>query len=367
MDEFDFSKWAEDAGLSKDTIQLLTTEELCTFNAMEAFYGSFNEEARALNMKIGQKLLLRKALLKLFGPKVSAKVEHEDPSPPVTTKDLSSNKELNAVLEALARESGSYGVSDLFGIGDSQDKTQSRAGTSSCSSQKGKPLFIRDFISCNRYLPDDTNDTELLSGNGNSLVLKSSSSQKPRPEAVNMAQWISANARIMKQLFAFKNEDNGNFKDLLSYLEYTEQIGEYLQIYQTPNVMLYDHKFREKQSKGEVNWGTPDIHAVSFYMSPHARSLRGYPSQGSSAGSTNNNRPGQSNKAKPTVTGDSGFTSVFRDANGIPICRDYQTDAGCSRRVCRFSHVCIAPGCRKSHPQCMHQALSQNKPSPNPE
>ena len=45
MDEFDFSKWAEDAGLSKDTIQLLTTEELCTFNAMEAFYGSFNEEA----------------------------------------------------------------------------------------------------------------------------------------------------------------------------------------------------------------------------------------------------------------------------------------------------------------------------------
>ena len=50
-------------------------------------------------------------------------------------------------------------------------------------------------------------------------------------------------------------------------------------------------------------------------------------------------RPGQSNKAKPT--GDLGSTSVFHDANGIPICRDYQTDAGCSHQVCRFSHVCI--------------------------
>ena len=76
-------------------------------------------------------------------------------------------------------------------------------------------------------------------------------------------------------------------------------------------------------------------------------------------------RPGQSNKAKPT--GDLGSTSVFRDANGIPICRDYLTDAGCSHQVYRFSHVCITPGCRKSHPQCLHQALSLNKPSPNPE
>lgn len=267
----------------------------------------------------------------------------QDNSPPVNTKDLVKNAELNKLVENLTAEASSLD----FLVKDQQGQQQDQGHC--VATKQGKILFIKDFVSCNRYLPDDSADTELISCNGSSLVVKTSASQKPRPEAVNIAQWISANARIMKCML-----DRGELNDinsLLAYLDFTEQIGEYLQIYTTSSVMLYDHRFREKQYKGECKWGIPDIHAINFYLTPNSRGVK---QQG--------NQPAGGKKRSQIPPGPSSFTG--RDGLGNPICRDYQTEAGCTRKACRFSHVCIVQGCGKAHPQCLHAAITTNQVPP---
>ena len=156
-----------------------------------------------------------------------------------------------------------------------------------------------------------------------------------RHENVTVPQWVSANMRMLSALL--ERRDIANRQQLLEYIKYTEEIGEYFQIYSIPSVMLYDHRYREKQSKENLPWGTPDVHSVNYYLRPsfYTRSI---------------NQDKTSIPAKST-----GITNVQKDNNGQNIYRDYQAENGCKRHVCKFSHVCTV--CNEKHPEYLHKLI----------
>ncbi|ESP01363.1 hypothetical protein LOTGIDRAFT_157539 [Lottia gigantea] len=157
-------------------------------------------------------------------------------------------------------------------------------------------------------------------------------SAKVKPEQVTVPQWISANMRILKSLM--ERGDISSMGDVLDYMQYTEEIGEYFQIYSTPSVMLFDHRYRERQSKEKFRWATPDFHGVNFFLRP-------------------TNRPSLGNN-KSVVS-----VHIPKDSKGQNICRDYQTESGCRRRFCKFSHVFTSEGCRQNHPKYLHKLITK--------
>lgn len=131
--------------------------------------------------------------------------------------------------------------------------------------------------------------------------------------------------------------DIANRQQLLEYIKYTEEIGEYFQIYSIPSVMLYDHRYREKQAKENIPWATSDVHSVNYYLRPsfYTRSIN------------------QDKTSIPTKS--TGIPNVQKDKNGQNICRDYQTENGCKRCMCKFSHVCTV--CNEKHPAYLHKLI----------
>ena len=73
-----------------------------------------------------------------------------------------------------------------------------------------------------------------------SIVMRTPTS-KIRPENVTVPQWVSANMRILPALL--ERGDIANRQQLLEYIKYTEEVGEYFQIYSIPSVMLYDYEW----------------------------------------------------------------------------------------------------------------------------
>ena len=112
-------------------------------------------------------------------------------------------------MEELAKSDGSFKISDILG-GDFKadgEKQASNAGT-------GKPLYIKDFVSNNRIVPNDTDEKEIFSGNGSTMVMRSQNT-KVRPENVTIPQWVSANMRILKALV-----ERGDIASMESMFDY---------------------------------------------------------------------------------------------------------------------------------------------------
>ncbi len=110
---------------------------------------------------------------------------------------------------------------------------------------------------------DGYNDKPVFSQGGTQLFFRTNK-QKPTPEIVALPQWISANARVMTKLItegALKSQD-----DILSYLQYCMDFGDYAQVNEIESVMLYDHEYRKKQFRTDRKWGEDDVHLVNFYL-----------------------------------------------------------------------------------------------------
>ena len=329
-ENFDFMQFAEANKLSQGTIDALKSEELTELHSLQSFAESFDDDISSLKISVGQRSLLRKAVKSLVKSPTKSEAWAFPADSEFTSKTLQKDKKLNELLEELAKSDGSFKISDVLG-GDFKadgEKQGSNAGT-------GKPLYIKDFVSNNRIVPNDTDEKEIFSGNGSTMVMRSQNT-KVRPENVTIPQWVSANMRILKALI--ERGDIASMESMFDYIRYTEEIGEYFQIYSTLSVMLYDHRYREKQAKEKFRWGTPDYHSVNFYLRPSSRYTN------VQAVSGNNKQP------------------VLKDSRGQNICRDYQTEEGCRRRVCKYSHVCSADGCRQNHPFFLHATITKSVP-----
>lgn len=331
-EDFDFDKFAKENGLSSATVAALESEELNTYGSLMLLGDTFDTDVSDLKISVGQRVLLRKALKSL------TPTTHADPPiqdfKPVTSKDLQKDKALNQLLGEISTESSAFGLNDLLAF-EKESKTHVPAGSPPAADSEGKhkTLFIKDFISNNRIVPNDPDEKELFSGSGSSVFMRSQG-VKVRPENVSIAQWTAANMRILAKLI-----DRGDIvskQDIIDYMKYTEELGDYFQIYTTPSVMLYDHRYRERQAKENFRWGTPDFHAVNFYLRPNIRN------------------------SSPNIAMGGKQKPILKDSKGQNLCRDYQTESGCKRRSCKFSHVCATDGCRENHPEYLHSIVKDS-------
>jgi hypothetical protein len=210
--------------------------------------------------------------------------------------------------------------------------------------KSSKTLFIRDFVKAHNKIMDYEEEEDLLSSKLGTLTLRST--RKPQTENVTINQWIAANARLMIALI--KRGDLSTDK-ITSYLEYTAQIGEYFDLYDREKVLVYDHDVRERVAAGAQSWETPYIHGVLCMKSESVNQGYAY------------KKPfGPKVPYKKPQGADSTYLPVVKDNNGRNICRDFQTEHGCRRYMCKFSHVCIVESCKKSHPQHLHSAICKD-------
>ena len=330
-ESFDFKKFVTEHKLSEATSTALEKEELTDLPALMLFQESFESDIGCLKISVAQRGILRKALKSLVAtPTDGAHKDESKDVPPITTKDLQNDKDLNDLLQQIAKSDGAFNVGDLL----NSDSKNPDTATGTSENAGKKTLFIKDFVTSNRVVPDDIDEKEIFSGSGSTVLMRSTQGTKVRTENVSIAQWTSANMRIMSKLM--ERGDIKSMQDVQDYMKYTEEIGDYFQIYTTPSVMLYDHRYRERQAKERFRWGAPDYHSVNFYLRPNLRNTNNFNVSG----------------GKPAV--------VQKDARGQNLCRDYQTEGGCKRRICKFSHVCAAEGCRQNHPEFLHKLVAKS-------
>jgi hypothetical protein len=169
-------------------------------------------------------------------------------------------------------------------------------------------------------------------------------SRKPQTEKVTINQWISANARLMTALL---KRGDLSADTLPAYFEYMAQIWEYFDLYDREKILVYDHDVRERVHAGIQSWQSPYIHGVLCLKS---EPISQQPFTGRKYSNTYTNK-------KPAPNPESKYTPIVRDNSGVNICRDFQTEHGCRRFKCKFSHVCIEESCKRNHPQYLHSAI----------
>ena len=285
-----FKDEAELAGLKKESVAKMIDADVDSLEVVCLLQESTIEQ---IGLTMGQSLLLTKWVSELKAP----------PSPPVS-------------------DAGSTQLQHLLGEIAATDQDP--------VSQPGKPLFIPEFINRASVYTDDTSDNTICVDGDVRLIMKSSR-PKLLPEQVSMAQWVGANARIMKRFV--HNGALSTPEELCAYLEYVEMFSDYAQVNTLSSVMSYDHAFRRMQAEKNRPWDSEDFHLANFCLRK---------------------------KDQPSHRGDFVSNSRGRNSN-IDICRNYNAD-GCFRDSCRYAHVCSV--CRVTgHPRSAHSASQPHSAS----
>jgi hypothetical protein len=61
-------------------------------------------------------------------------------------------------------------------------------------------LYIKDFVSSNKLVPNDFEEKELFASEGAVSIVMRTPTSKIRPENVTVPQWVSANMRMLSAL-----------------------------------------------------------------------------------------------------------------------------------------------------------------------
>ena len=224
-----------------------------------------------------------------------------------TLKSMAADPELTAALEVLK----SSHLNDLLSVEGAEGPAVST------SSSKGT-LYITDFV---KKPESNCRETERHLGRG--LWIRDAK-QKVKLEDVTEAQWAGANARILLALL-----DQMDKSELESYLQYSATIADYFQVCEVPSVLILDEEHRVTVAREGRDWKDIDQTKAFFYLKKRENA-----SQQKSNARTGKRFPGTEEKK--------------------PICYDYNSEAGCQRRQCNFSHTCTVIGCNASHPRFQH-------------
>ena len=164
--------------LKKDTITRLLKDDI---DSEEVVAMLSDADIKALLFSTGQTILLRRWV-----------------------KTLSTGEDDTASSQTREKEE----LSDLLADVDT-----------SLPSTSGKPLFPCDFLGGSPY-PE--RDTTVCSQGASRLILKSGRNQL-LPEQLSLAQWVSANAQIMRK---FVREGSlSSTEEMCNYLEYCFRLG----------------------------------------------------------------------------------------------------------------------------------------------
>ena len=257
----------------------------------------------------------------------------EEQTAPVTTKSLATDGGLDEILKKIE----GIGLDDpLTTLGamepayapprmDNDPQVFLGTGANKVKGGEAKPLLIPDFVN-GQYYGSIDEDHELGSSGGTSVILRASTT-KPKLENVSLSMWVAANSRIMNELMT-SGKVTGKFS-VSDYLAYTVKVAELLESHTLISVLQYDNEYRKLQHKFSFRWGSDSQHLHTRFLVKRRNTISQSPQKSQSG----RNRQQQV---------------------GTPICKQFNTVAGCQWPNCRFQHVCLVPDCNIAHPQYQH-------------
>jgi hypothetical protein len=99
-----------------------------------------------------------------------------------------------------------------------------------------------------------TGDEDILNEhNGIELVLRSVGAKKPTPDKLSTGQFIEASSIILQLLLP-----TFSLQDLTDYVEYTWQVGYYMQIFSVGSVFMLHHEHRKNVFFKKHRWCADD-------------------------------------------------------------------------------------------------------------
>jgi hypothetical protein len=304
-----------------------------------------SEEVKSEAVKPVVKPVVEKPVVETLGVKaVQAASEGSLPSPSwksgnrgasgeVTTQSLARDVELSRLLDTYNSE----GSADLLKAQDAVNSSLSVPAVYQGEVKQKKPLLIPDFITSCRGLGREEDDIELLTSKGPSFKLQGRA-KRPEAKDVSVAQWITANTAILERLLPSLSA-----RELKSYLFYTRQIGNYLQIYTAESCFLLDNEHRKEVCLGNCQWHEVCQHMVGFYLVRRSNS-------------GGNSGPVSSNSSASSATGSKSKKSRFSHP-----CARFNSPEGCSNDNCKFQPICSVKGCRGPHPKHEHPSADFRK------
>lgn len=184
------------------------------------------------------------------------------------------------------------------------------------------------------FVPHAVEEDLLVGGQGDQQLVIKSGPKKPRLESLTLSQWSVANLAILYKLV---NEGKLVGPSLMDYLSYTTKVYQLVQRYSLTSILLFDREYRKLQSNMNFRWGTDVQHLHTLFLQPRT----GSSSQANSGGIQKKG-------------GNSQFQAKPRPEKRFDICRNFNSEKGCSYEQCRYKHRCIVPGCTQNHPATAH-------------
>lgn len=274
----------------------------------------------------------------------------------LTTSSLAADRQLNAQVDAYLGNGVFTTSHDLLVLGDlrqqNQQATSSTPTTSSgeLKEKEAKPLLIGDFLSSNfkvSYMNHE-NEVKVPLSNNAEIVVKNRF-KKPAVTEYTPEIWNAANYRILQYLIRIGT----SISVLFAYIEYSQMISDYLNLYDPKGVYMLDFEHRWSVVKERRPWNLISYHDKDRYlMYQHAKDAQLQKQLNESSvcptcGKSTN--PDSSKKNRKGRGGKPRLQKVLDD-EGKPICFNYNLSHGCNANPpgsCGFSHHCIS--CKGTH------------------
>ena len=186
------------------------------------------------------------------------------------------------------------------------------------------------------FVPQAVDEDLVVGGHGDQQLVIKTGPKKPKLESLTLSQWSVANLAILYRLV---NEGKLVGPNLMDYLSYTTKVYQLVQRFSLSSVLLYDREYRKLQASMNFRWGTDVQHLHTLFL--QQRSVPGSQSQGNQL---TGQKRGNANQFAAKPKGD----------KRVEICRNFNSDKGCSFEHCKFKHKCIVPGCSQAHSATVH-------------
>ena len=262
---FNFCEWSQQAGLSASVKKILKDNDLCAVDCLQLMSP---EDVESMQLPLGQKLRIKRALEKLGAPafqeesKGSAAETVTRPGteaiPPGPTDQEGQEMDTSAAgLMAAGKDLDTL----LEGLDQARITTPSSTAlppeydprihlTMKATEKKAEKIF--------NFLPERVKDRvqkfrrdRFVSSQGENGAV-SISSRDIENYSITQAEWGAANLRLMNHLL-----QTGDLArhDVELYLAYTVQILEMVDIYEWSSILNFDTRYRELQAQHGFKWG----------------------------------------------------------------------------------------------------------------
>ena len=276
---FSFGEWCKAAALSTSSRKLLKDNGIVEKKTLVLMTPA---DVLALQMPLGQQVLLRAALADLGNESFQDNESESAPSRPAspvssrqdpqpdsrgsapesaqTVSLLDAGKALDALLAAGDPTQAPYALPEVAKIPEYNPRVHL---TLKATNKKAAKIF--------NFLPDKVKERIQRSRRDRLWVLKgedgSLSMQTRDPEvfSITPTEWNAANARIMAHLL-----ETGDLapRDIDLYLAYTVQINEMYELYEWTSILSFDGRYRELQAQHGFAWGDLRMAANSTLLVP---------------------------------------------------------------------------------------------------